>query len=305
LKTPTIHTLDLNFQEKSGAIASYLVPWDERAILIETGPTSTLSTLQSGLNSYGYTLDSVSDAFVTHIHLDHAGAAGHLARNGTRIYVHPLGAPHLANPVKLLESARRIYGESMDSLWGSVVGVPEERLRIIEDGEQVTLGPHLFQAMATPGHASHHHVYIYEGICFSGDVGGVRIPGSRNLTLPMPPPDIQLKLWRESVARMRKIQFEAIAPTHFGIYHDPTWQMDRISNFLTEVEIWLEDFMSTHSYIDLVPDAYVRWFFETATDHGLDATHLSLAEIVNPASMSGEGLRRYWKKYRAGETSSE
>ena len=171
-----IVTLDLNFQGRRQAIASYLIRSGDAVVLIESGPGSTLPGLEAGLAKERLSPRDVTHVLLTHIHLDHAGAAGRLAQQGAEIYVHPVGAPHMLNPEKLLASAARIYGNRMESLWGEFVPVPEEKLHVVRDDEEIEIGELRFRPVNTPGHAGHHYAYIFEDICFSGDVGGVRIP---------------------------------------------------------------------------------------------------------------------------------
>src|SRR5690606_15095706 len=123
-----IVTLDLNFQGRPHAIAAYLIRDADSVVLIESGPGSTLPSLTAGLAAEGLSTRDVTHVLLTHIHLDHAGAAGWLANQGAEIYVHPVGAPHMLNPEKLLASATRIYGDRMDSLWGEFLPVPENKL---------------------------------------------------------------------------------------------------------------------------------------------------------------------------------
>jgi glyoxylase-like metal-dependent hydrolase (beta-lactamase superfamily II) len=254
------------------------------------------------LSAYGYTLEQVSDLFVTHIHLDHAGAAGWLAKNGTQVYVHPVGAPHLINPEALLISARRIYAESMDMLWGTVLPVGREKITPVEDGETVHLGPHAIRAVDTPGHAYHHHAYIYEGVCFSGDVGGVRMPGPPNVFLPMPPPELNLDLWKESIKKLRSQAIEAIAPTHFGIYSDVEPHLDRVEAFIEGVGSWLKRVRPEQHTVEEMRTIYSVWFRENLSVHGIDPSEVDRAEIINPTFMSGDGLWRYWNKVRMPKT---
>ena len=145
---------------------------------------------------------------LTHIHLDHAGSAGWWARQGAQIYVHPVGAPHLLNPEKLLASATRIYGDQMETLWGEFLPVPQSQLNVANDAEEIVIGNLHFIPINTPGHAEHHYAYLFEDICFTGDVGGVRIPGYPYLRVPMPPPELHMSKWRDSLTRLakRKIQ---------------------------------------------------------------------------------------------------
>src|SRR5512144_1892280 len=133
-------TLDLNFQGRPHAIASYLIRHNHGAILIESGPGSTLAALQAGLANEGLSPRQVTHVLLTHIHLDHAGAAGWLAQQGAKIYVHPVGAPHMLHPEKLLASAARIYGDRMQSLWGEFLPIPEEKLVVAQDEETIEIG---------------------------------------------------------------------------------------------------------------------------------------------------------------------
>src|SRR5215216_6718259 len=133
-------TLDLKFQGRPHAIASYLIRSGDAVVLIESGPGSTLPGLEAALATEGLSPQQVTHVLLTHIHLDHAGAAGWLARQGAEIYVHPVGAPHMLHPEKLLASATRIYGDRMDSLWGEFLPVPEEKLHVVGDMEGIVIG---------------------------------------------------------------------------------------------------------------------------------------------------------------------
>ena len=179
-----ITTIDLKFQNKTQAIASYLIRHSTGVVLIETGPGSTLSALEAALSAEGLSPRDVTHVLLTHIHLDHAGAAGWFSRQGAEIYVHPVGAPHLVDPSKLIASASRIYGDRMDQLWGEILPVEQSQLKIPNDAEEIVIGNLRFLPVNTPGHAEHHYAYLFEDVCFSGDVGGVRIPGYAYLRAP-------------------------------------------------------------------------------------------------------------------------
>src|SRR5512138_855367 len=203
-------TLDLNFQGRPYAIASYLIRSGDGVVLIESGPGSTLAALQAALAKEGLSPRDITHVLLTHIHLDHAGAAGWWAQQGAKIYVHPVGAPHMIHPEKLLASAARIYGDRMQTLWGDFLPVPENQLIIANDRETIEIGDLRFTPINTPGHAEHHYAYLFEDICFSGDVGGVRIPGYQYLRVPMPPPELNIERWHESIARLQKEKFKII-----------------------------------------------------------------------------------------------
>ena len=296
-KTPVI-TLDLNFQGRQQAIASYLIPHSSGVVLVECGPGSTLSALQAALAERGYTPRDVTHVLLTHIHLDHAGAAGWLARQGAEVYVHPVGAPHMLNPEKLLASATRIYGDKMDMLWGEFLSVPEDRLRVPDDAQEIVIGNLHFLPINTPGHAEHHYAYLFEDICFSGDVGGVRIPGFAYMRLPMPPPELHLEKWRESVKRLKQEKFSRIAPTHFGIFDDPDWHLHELEKDLDSISRWLDEVMPADPSIEELRQKFSAWMDEQALTSELSTEVARAYELANPVGMSADGLMRYWRKFR-------
>jgi glyoxylase-like metal-dependent hydrolase (beta-lactamase superfamily II) len=296
-KTP-VTTLDLKFQNKTQAIASYLIRHSSGAVLIECGPGSCRAGLEAGLAKEGLSPRDITHVLLTHIHLDHAGAAGWWSQQGAEIIVHPVGAPHILNPERLLASAARIYGDRMESLWGEFLPVIESRLRVVQDAEEIVIGNLRFIPVSTPGHAEHHYVYLFEGICFSGDIGGVRIPGYPYLRVPMPPPELQMERWRESLAKLRKQQISHIAPTHFGIYDDPEWQLHEVEKGLDSAERWLEEMMPGNPPIGVLRQSFTEWMTEEAVEMGLSEDVLKAYELANPLGMSADGLQRYWKKVR-------
>ena len=296
-KTPVI-TLDLIFQGRKQAIAAYMIPHSSGIVLIESGPGSTLPGLQTALAEHGYTVADVTHVLLSHIHLDHAGAAGWLARQGAEVYVHPIGAPHMLGPEKLLASATRIYGNRMDMLWGEFLSVPEDRLRIAQDAQEIVIGNLRFTPIDTPGHAYHHYAYLFEDICFTGDIGGVRIPGFPYMRIPMPPPELHLEKWRESVNRLRQEKFDRIAPTHFGIFDDPDWQLNVLEKELDAVSRWLDEVMPADPPIEELRQMFSDWMDEQALASGLSETVTKVYEVANPVGMSADGLQRYWRKIR-------
>lgn len=296
-KTPVI-ALDLNFQGRKQTIASYLIPHSSGVVLVESGPGSTLPALRAALADQGYSPRDVTHVLLTHIHLDHAGAAGWLARQGAEVYVHPVGAPHMLNPEKLLASATRIYGDQMEALWGEFLSVSEDRLRVPDDAQEIVIGNLHFLPINTPGHAEHHYAYLFEDICFSGDVGGVRIPGFPYMRLPMPPPELHLGKWRESVKRLKREKFSRIAPTHFGIFDDPDWHLNELERDLDAVSHWLDEVMPASPPIEELRQKFSTWMEEQALASGLSADVAKVYELANPVGMSADGLQRYWRKFR-------
>jgi glyoxylase-like metal-dependent hydrolase (beta-lactamase superfamily II) len=293
-----IHTIDLDFQNIPHAIAVYVIPHRRGAVLIESGPGSTIEHLQSALKQIDLTPRDITDVLLTHIHLDHAGAAGWWARQGAQIHVHHVGAPHLLNPEKLLASATRIYGDMMDQLWGEFLAVPEDRMHILHDGDQIKIEDLHFAALDTPGHADHHMAYLFEDVCFSGDVGGVRISADRYVRLPIPPPEFHIAKWRASILKLREAKFKRIAPTHFGIYDDVEWHLKAIEDELDQVEAWLEAVMANDPTIEQLREQLSAWLDSRASAEGFRADWSIANAASNPAFMSAMGMHRYWKKYR-------
>lgn len=295
----SIHTLDLNFQGRPLAVAAYLLEHSNGVVLVESGPGSTLGSLYQSLSALGYKPADITHVFLTHIHLDHAGGAGELAGYGAQVMVHPVGAPHMLNPEKLISSASRIYGDRMETLWGRFLPVPAEKLTILQDDEEVQVGNLKLRAINTPGHAEHHYCYQFEDMCFSGDVGAVRIPGYQYLRTPMPPPEFHLEKWRESVRKLKNFKFSRIAPTHFGVFDDVDWHLDATLNALDEVEAWMERVMPANLSIEAMRQSFVSWMEEQALRQGLDPKVVEAFQLSNPVGMSVDGLARYWKKYRS------
>src|SRR6266508_2060043 len=184
--------IDVRHLGTERVIGSYLVETDDGATLFDCGPTSTLETLKAELHERGIGLGDVGHLLLSHIHLDHAGAAGVIVREHPHVQVHVsgVGAPHLVDPARLETSARRLYGDAFDALWGELAPVPEANVHVV--GERV-LGLDCFPS---PGHASHHVCYLdAEGTLFAGDAAGVRIAPQQVVLPPTPPPDVDVAAW--------------------------------------------------------------------------------------------------------------
>ncbi len=291
-------TLDLNFQGRPYAIASYLIRSGDAVVLVESGPGTTRAALEADLAREGLSTRDVTHVLLTHIHLDHAGAAGWLARQGAQIYVHPIGAPHMLNPEKLIASATRIYGDKMEMLWGEFLPVPEDKLHVPQDMEEIAIGNLRFVPINTPGHAEHHYAYLFEDICFSGDVGGVRIPGYQYLRIPMVPPELHMERWHESMRRLRREKFARIAPTHFGIFDDPEWHLHAVEDALDDVTHWMEEVMPSDPSIDELRQLFTEKTLADNEKLGLSEEVVTAYQLANPPGMSADGLMRYWKKVR-------
>jgi glyoxylase-like metal-dependent hydrolase (beta-lactamase superfamily II) len=294
-----VHTLDLHFQGKPNTIASYLVIGPEGPVLVETGPHSTFAELITGLAKHGFSPADIKHVLVTHIHLDHAGAAGWLAREGAKIYVHHVGAPHLIDPTKLLTSATRIYGEKMDSLWGEVIPIPSGQVTALKDGDKISAGGLTFTAWDTPGHAYHHHVFLIEELAFTGDAAGIQLPGIQFVDLPSPPPEFNLELWQQTIDRLLTMPVSAIYPTHFG----------RVDNWRQHLQALRALLKSTSEFIrlrleaGLERDEILAHYLEAQRDRalasGMPDEMIDRYEIVTPQYMSVDGIIRYWRKQAA------
>jgi glyoxylase-like metal-dependent hydrolase (beta-lactamase superfamily II) len=215
LKKPIV--IDTKMHGKDGITGAFLLQGATTA-LVETGPKSSFDVVMAGLRAHG--VEHLDWIIVTHIHLDHAGAAGTLARvfPGARIAVHRVGAPHLVDPRKLWASATRIYGDQMDRLWGGIDAVPEERLVVLDDGDRVDLGDRSLVAYDTPGHARHHHTLLDDatGIAFVGDALGVRLSDIGVVRPATPPPEFHLEQAVQSIERIRGLGAKSLWLTHYG-----------------------------------------------------------------------------------------
>ena len=289
--------LDLGFQGRAGVVAAYLVTGPYGHMLIETGPGSTLASLERAVSETDASLGDITQILVTHIHLDHAGAAGSLLRRlpEARLFVHPRGAAHMIDPSKLLASAARIYGERMDELWGAFEACPADRVTVLQDGADVSCGVRTLVALHTPGHASH-HIAIHDPDAhsvFTGDVGGVRLQGAAYVRPPTPPPDIDVEAWHASVERLRALNLRALDLTHFGRFTDPSRHFDDLLARLDDWTAWVADRIAEGRSPDAMAAALeLRTELEVAAEVP-DSTLASAYELATPARMTVDGLARY------------
>ena len=271
-------------------------------VLVDTGPASVFAAVAAGVRKLGFELRDVRHILASHIHLDHTGAAWRWAREvGAKIYVHPNGAPHLVNPSKLLSSATRIYGDKMNYLWGATEAIPEEQVIAMTDSD-FQLGGLRLRAIATPGHANHHNAYWIKSqrILFAGDVAGVRI-GSGPAIPPLPPPEINLELWRDSLEKIRALKPALIYITHFGQVREPTASLDELERRLASWADWIKQRLNEgKSEREIIPE------FELLVERellagGATEEAVEIYEQADPASMSVAGLARYWRKHHPEE----
>jgi glyoxylase-like metal-dependent hydrolase (beta-lactamase superfamily II) len=273
--------LDLLHLGRERVIGAYLLDTPDGPALFDCGPTTCVPALKSGLQGRGLELQDVPHLLLSHIHLDHAGAAGVLVREHPALQVHvsPIGAPHLVDPSRLEQSARRLYGDEFDTLWGELASVPQENVR--ETGDRV-LGLDCFPS---PGHASHHVCYLdSDGTLYAGDAAGVRIQPSAFVLPPTPPPEFDLAVWESTLDELERRAPERLALIHFGVADDPREHLAELRRRL-------------RSWTALVGDGATEDEFEAAAlaELGDDAPPYVQAM---PPWQSYAGLRRYWDKRR-------
>lgn len=288
--------VDLNFQGQPGIIASYVLRGPRGVALIETGPGSSTAALQAGLQALGVELSQITDVLVTHIHLDHAGAAGWVAKHsGATVHVHYIGAPHMIDPRRLLSSAERIYGDAMNALWGEMLPTPASQVRALKDGDVIDAAGLRVQAVDTPGHAWHHMAYLWDGLCFTGDVAAVQLPGSRHVRVPTPPPEIDLPAWRQSIARLQALKPDQLLLTHFGpTAADPQTHMQIVSRNLEAAATFVYQRQQAGMTADQIVPAFAVWMAELAGADGADSDLAERYEIIVPSPMLVAGLMRYF-----------
>jgi glyoxylase-like metal-dependent hydrolase (beta-lactamase superfamily II) len=274
----SLQILDLLFLGEEREIGAYLFETADGPALFDCGPAATLENLRAALRDNGLEVGDLRHLLLSHIHLDHAGAAGALVREnaGLTVWVSPIGAPHLVDPTRLEASARRLFGAAFDQLWGTLTPVPEPNIRLAEGD---VLG---WEAFPTPGHASHHVSYFRDGTVLAGDAAGVRIPPSGYVQPVSPPPDIDLEAWHHSIDEIERRRPERLALIHFDVVTDVAEHLARLR---TELDLWAGRVLDGMSEDEFVAAA--------AADAGDDAERYS---AVFTFAMSYAGLKRYWDK---------
>ncbi|XOV92660.1 MAG: MBL fold metallo-hydrolase [Bacteroidota bacterium] len=289
-----IHVLDLKFLGIDHAIAAFLIETKDGPVLIETGPHSTFNHLEEQVKQVGFDINDIKHVLLTHIHLDHAGAAWALARKGAKIFVHPFGAGHLEHPFKLMESARRIYLDQMDYLWGEMHDISGEQIIQPQDNQVYDIGGINFQALYTPGHAKHHIAWKIGKTLFSGDVAGVKI-GDGPVVPPCPPPDINLEEWNDSIDLIVKSDVNEIYLTHYGKIKNIESHFEQLRTMLNDWGQWIKARWETESIEEMTPK-FSKYTEEQLRELGVDDHGVKQYEAANPSWMSVAGLVRYWKK---------
>jgi glyoxylase-like metal-dependent hydrolase (beta-lactamase superfamily II) len=279
---PSPEPIDLLHKDVERSVACYVLDTDDGPALFDCGPASTVVTLKAALADRGLQLHDVRHLLLSHIHLDHAGAAGVLVREhpGLQVHVSGIGAPHLVDPERLERSARRLYGDTFDTLWGELAPVPKENVHVV--GDRV-VG---LECFPTPGHASHHVSYLdRDGTLYAGDAAGVRIQPGRYVMPPTPPPDVDVDAWGRTIDEMERRNPERLALIHFGVADDPA---RHLAELRLELLDWAEFVLGGASEEEFV--AYCRTELADAGEP------VGIWDQAMPFWQSYHGLKRWADK---------
>ncbi len=295
-----VRYLDLNYLGTDQLIACAVLEAPEGLLLVDPGPTSALENLKAALREADASLADVRALLLTHIHLDHAGAAGSIVAEAphVHVYVHRLGAPHLVDPGRLLASARRLYGELMEPLWGAVLPVPESQVVVLEGEETIRPGGRLLEVAYTPGHAVHHVSFfdLDTGIAFVGDTAGMQITGTRCVLPVAPPPDIQVEAWHASLQRIARWQPRRLFVTHFGPSEDPEDHLAQMSRRLSAMAEAVRHSLGAEGDDAQRAEAFHEQVMADLRACLQDEVLASRYEQFGQPRASWFGLARYWRR---------
>jgi len=281
--------IDLFHQGLDRIVGVYVVDTDDGPALFDCGPSSTLDALKAGLAERGLELQDIRHLLLSHIHFDHAGAAGTLVREhpALRVHVSAIGAPHIVDPTRLERSARRLYGDAFDALWGALEPVPEENLDVVGSS---AVG---LQVFPTPGHASHHVSYLTrDGTLHAGDAVGVRIHPGRYVFPAAPPPDIDLEAWDQTFRSIEERSPARFALTHFGVAEDTEEHLARMREELARAAERVRSGMTQEEFLASTRADVL------ASDEG----DVAYYERAGPVWQTYLGLKRYWEKQAEAAT---
>lgn len=279
-----VEPIDLLHLGHERVVATYLVETSDGLAVVDCGPATTVTALKAGLAARGLALSDLRHLLLTHIHLDHAGAAGTLVREhpGLRVHVSAIGAPHVVDPARLERSARRLYGESFDTLWGELAPVPEANVEVV-GGEVLGL-----ECFPSPGHASHHVCFLApDGTLYAGDAAGVRVQPAHTVFPPTPPPDVDVEGWERTLDEIERRAPDRLALVHFGVADD-------VSRHLAELRLNLLDWAESVEG-GATEEEFVAYALAELADAGDDVVAWDQAM---PFWQSYAGLKR-WADKRA------
>jgi glyoxylase-like metal-dependent hydrolase (beta-lactamase superfamily II) len=293
-----IDYIDLQFKGSPRVIATALLTGRDGVTLIDPGPTSCLPVLEAALGHRGLSLREVTSLLLTHIHLDHAGAAGTIVERvpSVKVYVHERGAPHMIDPSKLLASATRLYGSEMDTLWGQFLPVPASQVTALSGGERLAAGSATLAVAYTPGHAKHHVSYFdeHEGMAYVGDTAGIRVIGDY-LIAPTPPPDIDIDVWQQSLDVIDAWQPVSLFLTHFGPVTPARAHLARFRATLIAQANAVRDAMRGGGSEEEKIKKFVEHMRAEARK-ALPEREARATELAAPFDQLWQGLSRYWQK---------
>ena len=275
--------IDLRHQGRERVIGVYLLETADGPALFDCGPSTCVAALNDGLAARGIELPDVRHLLLSHIHLDHAGAAGVLVREHPRLQVHvsALGAPHLVDPTRLEASARRLYGDTFDALWGELAPTPAENVHVV--GDRVAG----LECLPTPGHASHHVCYVdHEGTLYAGDAAGVRIQPNTLVLPPTPPPEVDLDAWDRSLDEIERRRPQRLALIHFGVAADVARHLADLRTGLATAASAVRAGATEDDFVASVAGQLEQ----------LDGPDCTAYEHAMPPWQSYAGLKRYWQK---------
>jgi glyoxylase-like metal-dependent hydrolase (beta-lactamase superfamily II) len=274
--------LDLHHLGNARVIGAFLLDTRDGPALFDCGPATTMDALRAGLEDHGVAVGDLRHLLLSHIHLDHAGAAGILVRENPRLTVHvsEVGAPHVIDPSRLERSARRLFLDEFDRLWGPLVPVPESNVRTT--GQRVLD----FECFATPGHASHHVCYLRDGVLLAGDAAGVRIAPSPVVMPPTPPPNVDIEAWDASLSEIESRRPRLLALIHFGLFDDVERHLDGLRDRLHRFSAFVGDGGSEDGFVAMAH----RELGDGAVEY----------DGAFPPQQDFAGLTRYWTRRREG-----
>ena len=289
--------IDTKMHGFPGVTGTFLIKGTKTA-LVETGPKNRAETVLEGLSAAG--VEQLDVIAVTHIHLDHAGAAGTLAAHfpDAKVFVHEVGAPHLVDPSKLWSSASRIYGDQMETLWGGIDPSSEDRITVLNDGDKIDLGDRSLQAIETPGHAYHHHAFLddHSGTVFTGDALGVRLSDVGGVRPATPPPEFHLEKTIASIERIASLEPTQLCLTHFGPPDAPVSEVcDEAVAALNRWAEWIRGARNTTKDLNEVADI-VSAEARKDLEGRLVPEQIQRLEQTTSYRMNAMGYMRYFDK---------
>jgi len=295
----TPESIDLHFLGHQSVIGTAILKGADGVALIDPGPSTTVPALEKGLAAHGVSFSDVRALLLTHIHLDHCGGTGTIlaAHPHIDVYVHERGAPHMADPAKLIASATRLYKDDMARLWGAILPVPASRIHALGERTEIPVAGRTLEAIWTPGHASHHVCYLdaTDRTAFTGDTAGMCRPGHTEAVPPALPPEVDLEAWRQSTDRVLAWQPRALFLTHFGARRDPEAHVDRFWRRLDDWSARVRESLSESGTDEEKEQAFAAWAKQDlaarSTPEDAEAHYMAA-----PFTLCWQGLARYWRK---------